>query len=337
MASSEPAEPEAIDVDALGELAALQGVVKFPVRIKCATLSWNTLAEGLDASESPTGDPWGSRPRDGSASSAVGGITRIGRRSRPDRSRRSPPPAHRTGRGQRRVEDVEEPAEVGDGQYTEAPLGRSRPGTRRPTSASASTSRPESISSSTAGRGRSTPIWERLVALALAARRGGSHVERPVEEPLFEPDPNAPLGARALGIRCRALRVPGWLPGDGRSGAGQRLDQRDTGHLDRVLHGEKQAGPRPLPGREGQQVDAVEGHRALDHLVTRPAHEDVGQGALAGAVRPHHRMDLTAAHGEADPTEDLASGDARPEALDAQPVPAHGRTTETSSPSSTTR
>jgi nitrogen fixation NifU-like protein len=32
----------------LGDLAALQGVVKFPVRIKCATLSWNTLAEGLD-------------------------------------------------------------------------------------------------------------------------------------------------------------------------------------------------------------------------------------------------------------------------------------------------
>ena len=37
-----------VDVDSLGELAALQGVVKFPVRIKCATLSWNTLAQGLD-------------------------------------------------------------------------------------------------------------------------------------------------------------------------------------------------------------------------------------------------------------------------------------------------
>ncbi len=32
----------------LGELAALQGVVKFPVRIKCATLSWNTLQQALD-------------------------------------------------------------------------------------------------------------------------------------------------------------------------------------------------------------------------------------------------------------------------------------------------
>jgi len=31
----------------LGDLEALRGVVKFPVRIKCATLSWNTLAEAI--------------------------------------------------------------------------------------------------------------------------------------------------------------------------------------------------------------------------------------------------------------------------------------------------
>jgi len=31
----------------LGDLEALQGVVKFPVRIKCATLAWNTLLESL--------------------------------------------------------------------------------------------------------------------------------------------------------------------------------------------------------------------------------------------------------------------------------------------------
>ena len=36
----------------LGDLEALRGVVKFPVRIKCATLSWNTLAQGLDDAES---------------------------------------------------------------------------------------------------------------------------------------------------------------------------------------------------------------------------------------------------------------------------------------------
>ena len=36
----------------LGDLEALRGVVKFPVRIKCATLSWNTLAQGIDEATS---------------------------------------------------------------------------------------------------------------------------------------------------------------------------------------------------------------------------------------------------------------------------------------------
>jgi nitrogen fixation NifU-like protein len=36
----------------LGDLEALRGVVKFPVRIKCATLSWNTLAQALDEAQS---------------------------------------------------------------------------------------------------------------------------------------------------------------------------------------------------------------------------------------------------------------------------------------------
>jgi nitrogen fixation protein NifU and related proteins len=36
------------DVDALGDLVSLKGVVKYPVRIKCALLGWNTLLEALD-------------------------------------------------------------------------------------------------------------------------------------------------------------------------------------------------------------------------------------------------------------------------------------------------
>jgi len=39
---------DAADVP-LGDLEALQGVVKFPVRIKCATLAWNTLIAALEA------------------------------------------------------------------------------------------------------------------------------------------------------------------------------------------------------------------------------------------------------------------------------------------------
>ncbi len=36
------------DLRTMGELAALQGVAQFPVRIKCATLAWNTLTQALD-------------------------------------------------------------------------------------------------------------------------------------------------------------------------------------------------------------------------------------------------------------------------------------------------
>jgi nitrogen fixation protein NifU and related proteins len=51
----EGAEPEAAEPDVkLGDLEALQGVVKFPVRIKCATLSWNTLVQALDEVEAAT-------------------------------------------------------------------------------------------------------------------------------------------------------------------------------------------------------------------------------------------------------------------------------------------
>ncbi len=32
----------------MGDLEAMRGVVKFPVRIKCATLGWNTLLQGID-------------------------------------------------------------------------------------------------------------------------------------------------------------------------------------------------------------------------------------------------------------------------------------------------
>jgi nitrogen fixation protein NifU and related proteins len=45
-------EPVEVDERRLGDLAALQGVVKFPPRIKCATLAWITLTQGLDEVES---------------------------------------------------------------------------------------------------------------------------------------------------------------------------------------------------------------------------------------------------------------------------------------------
>ena len=43
------------DPDTIGDLVSLQGVVKYPVRIKCALLGWNTLQEALESDERAAG------------------------------------------------------------------------------------------------------------------------------------------------------------------------------------------------------------------------------------------------------------------------------------------
>lgn len=45
----DPSRPGAV----LGDLESLQGVRKFPVRVKCATLGWATLLEALDLASQP--------------------------------------------------------------------------------------------------------------------------------------------------------------------------------------------------------------------------------------------------------------------------------------------
>jgi nitrogen fixation protein NifU and related proteins len=47
----------------LEEMEALQGVKKYPVRIKCALLPWNTLLQGIEsANEQAPGNPANSNP-----------------------------------------------------------------------------------------------------------------------------------------------------------------------------------------------------------------------------------------------------------------------------------
>jgi nitrogen fixation NifU-like protein len=41
-------EKDADILDDYGNLAALKAMVKFPVRVKCATLSWHALKDALD-------------------------------------------------------------------------------------------------------------------------------------------------------------------------------------------------------------------------------------------------------------------------------------------------
>ena len=50
MSIEDATDDPAVAAVKLGDLEALQGVVKFPVRIKCAVLAWNTLTEALDQS-----------------------------------------------------------------------------------------------------------------------------------------------------------------------------------------------------------------------------------------------------------------------------------------------
>jgi nitrogen fixation protein NifU and related proteins len=51
----DPGDAPEIDPEVkLGDLEALRGVVKFPVRIKCATLSWNTLQQAIEEGTTAT-------------------------------------------------------------------------------------------------------------------------------------------------------------------------------------------------------------------------------------------------------------------------------------------
>jgi nitrogen fixation NifU-like protein len=46
-----------IDADALGELAALEGVKQYPMRVKCATMSWHAAERALDKIAGKKEDP----------------------------------------------------------------------------------------------------------------------------------------------------------------------------------------------------------------------------------------------------------------------------------------
>jgi nitrogen fixation NifU-like protein len=41
-------DPEFVPEEDVGDLEALQGVAKYPVRVKCATLAWHALQDALD-------------------------------------------------------------------------------------------------------------------------------------------------------------------------------------------------------------------------------------------------------------------------------------------------
>lgn len=45
-----------VDPESLGDLEALQGVKRYPIRIKCATLAWNALQVGAESGDGADGN-----------------------------------------------------------------------------------------------------------------------------------------------------------------------------------------------------------------------------------------------------------------------------------------
>ena len=88
-------------------------------------------------------------------------------------------------------------------------------------------------------------------------------------------------------------------------GEAEEVRVRHARDLDRVLEGEEDALLRAVLRLEVQQVLSIAILRgAARHLVRRVAHEHLGEGALARAVRPHDRVHLAALHLEVDALED---------------------------------
>ena len=150
--------------------------------------------------------------------------------------------------------------------------------------------------------GRSTPELDHLGALALAA--GEVDVERPAQQARVEAD-----GLRLLAhAACRSLPGPGRRRPRCRSAAAAASSEcrptpgTSTGcwrARNSPARARSQAG-RPTSSRPSMVMEPG------GHLGARPAHEGVGQRALARAVGPHDHVDLAAAHREVDAVQHLA-------------------------------
>jgi hypothetical protein len=186
---------------------------------------------------------------------------------------------------------------VGDGQHPEAHLGGGRldPAGHRPQGIHVQT-RVDLVQDGEPGSQH--PELDRLVALAFPS--GEVDVERTRQEPLVEADAGC-LGSHQRWHFSRiASPNPQRLPQD--------VGQRHARHLDRVLHGEKEPGLGPLPGRQVEQVDAVKGDPTGGDPIAGPAEQHMRERALARPVRSHYRVHLATTDPQVDAPQDLPAG-----------------------------
>src|SRR5699024_4893973 len=108
----------------------------------------------------------------------------------------------------------------------------------------------------------------------------------------------------ALDVLDRGAQRGGLAVDRGLGGA-QEVGHGHAGDLDRVLHGQEQAGAGALVDAHLEHVLAVEGDLAGGDLVLGVTGDRVGEGGLARAVGAHDRVGLARLDGEVDPLEDL--------------------------------
>ncbi len=167
--------------------------------------------------------------------------------------------------------------------------------TRRATSRRASTSRPLSISSSTANFGRRT-------ASCSVSARFCSPPENSTLRPRSRNCDATPR--RSASVATRRAEVVG-VATLAVEGGGEEVVEPHARQLHRVLQREEQPARGTLVRGQVEQLVAVDGDRAAGDGVVAPTHQHVRERRLARAVRPHERVHLARPDLEVDPPQDL--------------------------------
>ena len=99
-------------------------------------------------------------------------------------------------------------------------------------------------------------------------------------------------------------------------GRAQEGHRGDAGDLHRILERQEHAGRGALGRVHGEQILAIPGDAAVGDLVVILAGEHIGEGRLAGAVRPHDGMHLAGGEREVEAFQDFAAVDIDVQILD---------------------
>ena len=132
------------------------------------------------------------------------------------------------------------------------------------------------------------------------AKAGGEDDPIPVAE--FREELLAELGDRNRVVHAARAGLA-----HGVDRAAQEARHRDAGNRMRILEGEEEAALRALVGAELGHVLPLEEEASLGDLVGGVTHQCVGEGRLAGAVRPHDRVHLVQIHLEVHALDDLGA------------------------------